>query len=49
LTKVDWSDINTRRQHLLGFAEEMGFDPMVEINWRGMGPKMRNTQVSMSP
>jgi len=35
-----WDDIGNRRQFLLDFAAKMNFDPMKEINWKGMAPKI---------
>ena len=41
-----WTSLENRRKHLLAFAAEMGFDPMVLANWRGKTAKMTANQVN---
>jgi len=43
-----WDDIDNRRKFLFDFAAKMNFDPMKEINWKGMAPKIQAAGVTVS-
>ena len=40
-----WSNRENRRQFLLKFAEELGFDPMIKSNWKGKTSKIHSNEV----
>ena len=42
-----WDDIDNRRKFLFDFAAKLNFDPMKEINWKGMAPKIQASGVTL--
>jgi len=41
-TEDTWEDVEKRKQFLLGFANKVGFDPLVPDNWhRKKVPQLR--------
>ena len=42
-----WDDIDNRRKFLFDFAAKMNFDPMKEINWKGMATKIQASGVTL--
>jgi len=40
-----WDDISNRREYLLAFANQLGFDPFVKENWKGRAQEMHRSEV----
>jgi len=40
-----WTDFENRKQFILNFAEKNGFDPMIEVNWKGKTGLLEDSQV----